>query len=639
MRSRLIAVAAMAVVLAAPSAYAQRASENAVNSAEDAFGVSIGSETVGLYSATSARGFNPQQAGNIRVDGLYWDQQGRADGRLYPTTTMRVGLSAQSYAFPAPTGIVDIRLHRSANHFGGSAALSYGPYSGAQFDGEISGPIVADALSGFATLTLQKTVLDARSSYRQMVIGGLLHWTPFDNVDVTVFDQGLFVYGGVGPLILTAGGAVPPEYDRSVYFGQPWTNRTRHVNHAGVLLTARLFDNWLLRTGFFRSYQTLSNDTVTFYHNVQPDGVGTLDVLRAAPSRDRSYSGEMRLSRTFTDGPLQHTIHFALRGRKTDHLFGGSGSLSFGLAQIGVKNDRPEPSFTVSAAGLDNISQVTPGASYVGRWRDVGEFSVGVQKTFYDREVNQPGFPFANTKSHPWLYNGTLAIYIGANTALYSSYARGLEESGLAPENASNRGEAMPASLTEQIDAGIRYKIGLGLTFIAGVFEVKKPFFERNAANLFTNVGRLSHRGIELSLSGRLGPDMTVVAGAMLLRPRVEADAIVANFIAPIPVGRPNRNVRLNVQYGPASWHGFSVDGQLSQDGPVYANRLNTVRVDGNTTLDLGARYSFSLFDSATSLRLRVQNVTDQYGWTVAASGAYAPSPARRFTLQLISDF
>ena len=51
-----------------------RAAENAVNSAEDAFGTSIGSETVGLYSASSARGFNPQLAGNIRLDGLYFDQ-------------------------------------------------------------------------------------------------------------------------------------------------------------------------------------------------------------------------------------------------------------------------------------------------------------------------------------------------------------------------------------------------------------------------------------------------------------------------------------------------------------------------------------------------------------------------------------
>lgn len=328
-----------------------------------------------------------------------------------------------------------------------------------------------------------------------------------------------------------------------------------------------------------------------------------------------------------------------MRGRKTDHMFGGSGLVALGTGEIGVREVHPEPSFNISPAGLDNITQVTPGISYVGRWRDVGEFSVGAQKSFYDRKVEQPGLPLAQTKSQPWLYNGTLAIYLGKNAALYGSYTRGLEESGLAPENAANRGEAMPASLTEQVDAGLRYKIGTGITLIAGVFEVKKPFFDRNAANVFTTVGDLSHRGVELSMSGRLAPGLTVVAGAMLLRARVEADAAVASFIAPVPVGRPNRNVRLNVQYGPASWHGFSIDGQVSQDGPAYANRTNTVRIGANTTLDLGARYNFKLWDSSASLRVRVQNVTDQYGWTVAASGAYAASPARRLTAQLITDF
>ncbi len=281
---------------------------------------------------------------------------------------------------------------------------------------------------------------------------------------------------------------------------------------------------------------------------------------------------------------------------------------------------------------------MTPGVSYVGRWRDLGEFSVGAQKTFYDREVQQPGLPPAKTKSQPWLYNGTLAIYLGKNAALYGSYTRGLEESGLAPDIAVNRGEAMPASLTEQVDAGLRYKIGAGITLIAGVFEVKKPFFDRNAANVFADVGNLTHRGVELSMSGRLAPGLTVVAGAMLLRARVEADAAVASFIAPVPIGKPNRNVRLNLQYGPASWKGFSVDALISQDGPAYANRSNTVRIDANTTLDLGARYNFKLYNSSASLRLRVQNVLDDYGWTVS-SGAYAATPARRFTAQLISDF
>lgn len=125
----------------------------------------------------------------------------------------------------------------------------------------------------------------------------------------------------------------------------------------------------------------------------------------------------------------------------------------------------------------------------------------------------------------------------------------------------------------------------------------------------------------------------------MLLKPRVDVQQSAASLIAPVPVGRPNRNVRVNVQYGPASWQGFSITGQVEQDGAAYADRANTVRLKPVTTLDLGMRYAFKLFGNAASFRAQVQNVTNTYGWSVSSSGAYTPTPIRRFTAQLIADF
>lgn len=54
----------------------RRSRENAIAAAEDAFGTSIGRETIGLYDSGSVRGFSPTTAGNVRVEGLYFDQQG-----------------------------------------------------------------------------------------------------------------------------------------------------------------------------------------------------------------------------------------------------------------------------------------------------------------------------------------------------------------------------------------------------------------------------------------------------------------------------------------------------------------------------------------------------------------------------------
>ncbi len=641
MRQRWYVIAIAGVVMAAGSpAHAQRASENAVNAAEDAFGISLGNETVGLYSSSSARGFNPALAGNIRLDGLYFDQPNTAMGRTYAGTTMRVGLSAQSYPFPAPTGIADTRLRRPGDHLTTSGSLTFGPYDSVQLETEVAAPLVPGKLSASASLMGNSAKFDARADYWTTVYGALLNWTPNDAINIAVFDQGHIAEGQLPPLIFTASGAPPPEYDRSVYLGQTWAKRRRTTNNLGFVLSATLFDDWLLRTGLFRSDQYLPVEYATLYRNVQADGTGTVDLLRTAQIKDLSYSGEVRLTRAFNEGQRRHTLHIAVRGRDAEHRFGGGDSFSLGPAKVGVHEPRPGPTYpTPPATSLNHVSQITPGISYVGRWLDVGEFSVGVQKSIFQSKLTLPGFAPAHTDSSPWLYNSTLAVYLSKNAALYGSYTRGLEESGIAPETANNRGEALPVSLTEQIDAGIRYRLWSGLTLIAGVFEVRKPFFDRNAANFFTEVGNLSHRGIELSLSGQLAPGLTVVAGAMILRARIEANAAVASFIGTLPVGRPNRNVRLNVQYGPSSWHGLSVDGQINQDGPAFANRANTQRLNANTTLDLGARYVFKMRDTSASVRVRVLNATDAYGWNVSASGSYAPIPARRFTAQLVADF
>jgi iron complex outermembrane receptor protein len=67
-----IAVAAVAALLHVGAARAQHAADNPVASAEGAFGLTLGLETIGMYSPGQVRGFSPQAVGNVRIDGLYF---------------------------------------------------------------------------------------------------------------------------------------------------------------------------------------------------------------------------------------------------------------------------------------------------------------------------------------------------------------------------------------------------------------------------------------------------------------------------------------------------------------------------------------------------------------------------------------
>ena len=83
-----------------------------VRLAEDGFGTAVGRESIGIYGSGSVRGFSPSVAGNVRIEGMYFDQQTGVNSRMRRQTVIRVGAAAQTDPFPAPTGLVDIQLRR-----------------------------------------------------------------------------------------------------------------------------------------------------------------------------------------------------------------------------------------------------------------------------------------------------------------------------------------------------------------------------------------------------------------------------------------------------------------------------------------------------------------------------------------------
>ena len=211
--------------------------------------------------------------------------------------------------------------------------------------------------------------------------------------------------------------------------------------------------------------------------------------------------------------------------------------------------------------------------------------------------------------------------------ALYGSYTRGLEATNIAPDNATNRGEAMPASITEQVDAGFHYVITPDVRVMIGVFDVRKPYLDRDATQLFRRVGRIRHRGIEISLSGTITGGLTVVAGAIFLKARASGLTVDQCTIGEVPPGRFPRTVQLNVEYPPPAWNGISVDAEVQNQGARFADRLNTFKIKSFTSLDLDARYQFELYEQPASLLVELSNVTNLYTWNVFGSqGWYFPS-------------
>jgi hypothetical protein len=72
-RNALPAALALAALMPYGLCHAEPVEANAVLGADDALGLSIGHEAIGLYDTGSIRGFSPAVAGNSRIQGLYYD--------------------------------------------------------------------------------------------------------------------------------------------------------------------------------------------------------------------------------------------------------------------------------------------------------------------------------------------------------------------------------------------------------------------------------------------------------------------------------------------------------------------------------------------------------------------------------------
>ncbi len=287
---------AFSVALAAPAA-AQRVTDNAAAGAEDAFGTSIGNERVGLYSGNEVRGFSPVTANNIRLEGLYFDRPAAFTDRLVQGNVVRVGLTAQNYLFPAPTGIVDYRIRPAGNDFVVSTMLGLNSWGGGRLEIDTQIPVVKDRLSLVAGVA---GFVDELPAGNQSFFGSYAlaaRWRPAPGVEIIPFWSRVDLYNReAAPLYTPEGALLPPQVARRAYPGPDWADQRNIVQHYGALTKAQLGTDWQLAAGLFRSTSDSPTNFALNFVGVRADGTGIPRITSDPPQSLAGTSGELRLS-------------------------------------------------------------------------------------------------------------------------------------------------------------------------------------------------------------------------------------------------------------------------------------------------------------------------------------------------------
>jgi iron complex outermembrane recepter protein len=638
-RSRLGPIGAFAALgaLAPFDAWAQRTDENATAQSDDAFGRRVGNESIGIYNAGDVRGFSPIDAGNVRLDGLYIDRQADPTDHLVEGSAIRVGIAAQGYPFPSPTGIVDYEIRRAGDQRIVSPVLRFGPFDSKAAEVDAKIPLIQDRLGVAAGVGLYNDCFEWGGCNNAYSLAFIPRWRPAEGVEIIPFYSHVkFGDEEPDPLLIPANGEPPPRIERREFYGQRWSQTEGETGTWGVLGEAPL-GKWTFRLGLFESFFAPSEEFAELFTDIDPTGLASERIIAFQDSRFGSKSGELRASRSFEGTQRLHTIIFTARGRNQTRRYGGEVEIDAGLVQIGVGRQIPRPEFSFTEQSGDEVEQGTAGAAYELRWKDVGEMSVGVQKTFYTKSVHTPDGDLPESRAEPVLVNASGTAYLNETFALYASYTEGLEESPVAPANARNRNVAAPALDTRQYDAGVRWTLTRDFKVIAGIFNVEKPYFDLDPSGFFRSLGTVEHRGVELSLAGSPIENLTLVAGTRFLDAQVSGPTVDAGLIGEEPVGKAKSYSMASLDYALAGTR-VSLDAMLEVITSTKADTANTIDVGGRTVLHLGGRYRFNLFDKPATLRMQVHNVFNRFGWVVQGSGAYAYNAPRRLTVYVAAD-
>ncbi len=634
-------------VLAVPAAHAQTASApqppangDVVRAADDAFGRRIGIEEVGLYSEGEVRGFDLQAAGNYRIEDHYYV---RVAGMLQPLnggTAIRVGANGLRTDFAAPSGVVQYTL--PAGGAGARASLEAGWWGG-------SGPVAmlrgaagtADgklSVAGGLQLSLGQRYTDGTTG-DFTAVGLVPRWTPAPGVRIT----GLWSHNWFpreGDTFFANPAAAPRTLKRWTNRTQSWMGNKNGSDLIGAFADIDAGGGWEFGASIFRNALPYDHSAFNLLRFTGNGREAAQSGLLFGPENRWAVSSEATVAKQFVTGTLTHRI-IAMARRRDSTVIADPG-VAYSAGTYADVNHIPEVAAPAIARGTarmrDDVGQWTGGLGYRLSIGSSAELRFDAQRVEYAKRVRAVDGRVTEQTTRPWLYGGALSVGVTPRLTAFASYARGLEEAGVAPANATNRGTVLPAAISRQAELGVKYGFAGGPTLIAGLFDLSKPTPGIDAAGAFDFVGTVRHRGVELSLAGPLTPRLSAVLGATYLDAEIEGELVTRGVIGTRPIGRPEVTALANLTWRVPGVAGLTVDGGVNVRGGRYADRENRVALPGYATFNLGLRQAFELDGHPVTLRARVTNLTDKFAWNPTNSGLITPIVPRTLTLTLTGE-
>lgn len=216
------------------------------------------------------------------------------------------------------------------------------------------------------------------------------------------------------------------------------------------------------------------------------------------------------------------------------------------------------------------------------------------------------------------LYANRIEALVQGATAPVS----GANPTGGAALPVTNAGEILPPFVSEQYEIGGKLSLGR-MDFSLALFQIDRETSilrlapGQQGALEFGPFGVQRNKGVEFTAAGELTEGLRLIAGGSIIDAklrRTQGGVNEGNQAVGVPEYLLNANVEWDVPFIPA----LTLTGRVVHTGEQAANIGNTLFLEDWTRLDLGARYVAVVGGKPLTLRLNLDNVTNEAYWASA---------------------
>ncbi len=573
------------------------------------------------------RGFSLQDAGNFRINGAYYVRVASPTDPTIGGVTTCVGINALSTDFPAPSGIVDYHLREPTGRSQATIETGVLEYEAPYVN--LSGELASNdgTLGIVAGLEAQPELNFGDDNPAQQYDFGLVtRWKPSANTSLTGY-MGVHILQVAGDYaFITPDAALPPVPYFPRKYGASW-GQSHFVSYTGGAIAKSRRGPWDLQASIFYSDgESLHSDFTIL--NLNSQGIGEAIGIRSRAGDNYATSAEVKLAHK----SQRQRLYASLRLRDSENDVRPGVPIDLGSVDERFRTPpTPLPQIGSAPADSDHVRQYTIGIGDEIAVTRAFDIRLGLQDTRYERTFVVPGVSeTVDTENHV-LYDAAAIYQPFPRLTIFATTTRGLEETGLAPANATNRNEALPAALATQYEFGARWRLKPHLSLIGSLFQIQKPTPGLDAQGVYRLLNQERHRGIELSLAGEVAKGLTVVLGAVALDPKISSPLVASGAQSDRPVSVARVLGVASFGYEIPWVSGLSIDSQVSYQGrrPVHAS--GDLTAPAYALVDIGATYRTVIAHRDIVARLYVSNIADDKYWIVLRSELFYRTDPRAF--------